>query len=578
MPFAFAVSSAIVEPPDKNSRNFMRFTATLLFLLPLLVACSDGSDGPPEQGRTFAFQSYQSAPQPRGGECLDSVDVAAPLIVNGFGFNHANTRNQDSLLDASNIGNLATNFVFAPAGVDEKRGAPAATAQAIFLTSGTELLAINRHSGCTYWSFDSTDTPSGNGATFRSASILYEPAMDGSEAAVFAADFNGNVYAVNARTGKLLWERFVGTIGFYHFVTGGMQYHAGKLLVPVSSKEVLAASLVPGPCCISHGMLLAMDAGTGDTLWEYHTTADATQTIVPGSRIGPNGATIWGTPTLDTRRGVVYVGTGQNYSEPITETSDAIISLNIENGQVNWIFQARDNDAWNGNCSNPDSLRCADPKGFDFDFGAAPILVDGGNTVIAGDKGGIVYSIDAQSGVLNWSTRVSRGSTLGGIHWGMAVDQSRIYVAATDFSIDKASGGIADLIAGAMPGIYALDIISGEIDWEIHPTHMYEGLVTPSLFSASLSVTNDLLLAGSLDGVVRAFDTRDGRQLWSFNTAIQVTDINGIAGQGGTIDSVGVVVAGDSLLINSGYSTFQGVNGRYQRGPGNALFVLALPD
>jgi polyvinyl alcohol dehydrogenase (cytochrome) len=51
--------------------------------------------------------------------------------------------------------------------------------------------------------------------------------------------------------------------------------------------------------------------------------------------------------------------------------------------------------------------------------------------------------------------------------------------------------------------------------------------------------------------------------------------MNGVAGNGGTIDSVGVVIAGDSILVNSGYSSFGGV-GPYQAGPGNTLFVLEL--
>ena len=85
------------------------------------------------------------------------------------------------------------------------------------------------------------------------------------------------------------------------------------------------------------------------------------------------------------------------------------------------------------------------------------------------------------------------------------------------------------------------------------------------------------MLAGSLDGVVKAFHTRDGSELWSLDTATDFTDINGTPGNGGTIDSVGVVVAGDGVLVNSGYSTFQGVDGRYQAGAGNALFVLGLP-
>ena len=187
-----------------------------------------------------------------------------------------------------------------------------------------------------------------------------------------------------------------------------------------------------------------------------------------------------------------------------------------------------------------------------------------------------MYSLAAQTGELNWSTRVSVGSTLGGIHWGMAVDERRVYVAATDFSIDKATGGIADLIEGATPGIYALNLATGALEWEIHPTHVYEGLTSPSLYSASLTVSNDLLFAGSLDGVARAFRTVYGSELWSLDTAVEFVDINEVPGNGGTIDSVGVVVAGDGLLINSGYSTFQGVDGRYQRGPGNALYVLTL--
>jgi polyvinyl alcohol dehydrogenase (cytochrome) len=554
----------------------MRRFLSLTCLFALLTACSDTNTiGNPttEESASLPFLSYESAPQPRGGQCRDTVDVAAPVIVNGFGFNQANTRNTASIIDSTNVDTLKLNYLYAPAAANEKRGAPAVTAQVIYLTSGRELVALNRLSGCEYWSFTTPE----NGSNFRSASILLVEGSETSPAVVYAADFNGQVYAIDAATGAPLWQTFVGTISFLHFVTGGMQYHAGKLFVPVSSKEVLATVAIPGACCRSHGMLVALDAATGEMLWQYHTTGEAEETVLPGERIGPNGAPVWATPTLDIARNAIYIGTGQNYTEPATMTSDAIISLDMDSGDVNWIFQARENDTWNGNCSTAGSLRCSVPPGHDFDFGAAPILLDDGNTLIAGDKGGVVYSIQAATGALNWSNKVSEGSTLGGIHWGMAVDQQRVYVAATDFSIDKASGGLADLIPGARPGIYALDLTTGAIDWEIHPTHMYEGLESPSLYSASLSVSNDLLFAGSLDGVVSAFDTRDGTQRWSMETAVTFTDINGVPGNGGTIDSVGVVVAGDGLLINSGYSTFQGVDGRYQAGPGNALFVLELP-
>jgi polyvinyl alcohol dehydrogenase (cytochrome) len=500
--------------------------------------------------------------------------VNAPVIVNGFGFNYSNSRNQPSLIDSGNVDTLVLNFHYAQASVTEKRGAPAVTAQVIFMTAGNQLLAVNRQSGCRYWSF----TTPGNGGNFRSASILFVPPGEASPAVLYVADFNGIVYAVNAASGEPIWQKFVGTIPYLHFVTGGMQHYAGKLFVPVSSKEVLATTFLPGACCTSHGMLVALEAETGKVLWQFHTTQDARDVVLPGERIGPNGAPVWATPTLDIPRNAIYIGTGQNYTEPATTTSDAIISLDMASGLVNWIFQARANDTWNGNCGNPKSLRCSDPPGHDFDFGAAPILLDDGETLIAGDKGGVVYSIKADTGTLNWSNKISKGSALGGIHWGMAVDKQRVYAAATDFSIDKASGGLADLVPGARPGIYALDLETGAIDWEIHPTRNFEGLTTPALYSAALSISNDLLFAGSLDGTVKAFSTRDGTEKWSLDTAVDFVDINGEPGNGGTIDSVGVVIAGDGLLVNSGYSTFQGVDGRYQAGPGNALFVLSLPQ
>jgi polyvinyl alcohol dehydrogenase (cytochrome) len=132
-------------------------------------------------------------------------------------------------------------------------------------------------------------------------------------------------------------------------------------------------------------------------------------------------------------------------------------------------------------------------------------------------------------------------------------------------------------VEDAKPGIYALDLATGSLVWEIHPKHAYEGFETDSLYSASLSVTNDVLFAASLDGVVKAFSTLNGSELWSMDTVIAVSDVNGVQGNGGTIDSVGVVIAGEKLLINSGYSAFGGA-GQYQAGPGNTLFIVTLPQ
>ena len=212
------------------------------------------------------FLSYYSEAQPRGGLCIDSVDVNAPLIVSGFGFNHSNTRNQASLIDSTNVDILDINFHYAPANSNEKRGAPAVTAQAIFLKSGRELVAINRESGCQYWTFTTPDTRGSS----RSASILFVPASETASAVVYAADSNGYVYAVRAESGEALWQTFAGTNPTYHFITGGMQHYQGKLFVPLSSKELLETLFDPEACCKSHGVLAVPEANTGASSIQCH--------------------------------------------------------------------------------------------------------------------------------------------------------------------------------------------------------------------------------------------------------------------------------------------------------------------
>ena len=536
-------------------------------------------------------------PDPIENACLDTINVNAVVLSNGFGFNPANTRNQPSPIDSGNVANLVRKYELVSAGATERRGAPAVTAQTVYFSAANELLAVNRDSGCLYWAYQAENAGKG----FRSASILLVNNIPGQGSVIFAGDYNGFVYAVNAQSGELLWKRFAGDNASdkskaNHFITGGMQYYDGQLFVPVSSKEVIANVLdIFNPCCSTHGLLVAFDAITGGKNWIFNTTDDAT-IFIDTYRNGPNGVPVWSTPAIDPARNAIYIGTGQNYTEPVTAYSDAILSLNMDTGLVNWVFQARNNDAWNASCGFPDELievsaglfwnlydRCPRPEGPDFDFGAAPVLADNGNALIAGDKGGNVYSLDPDNGGVNWTRKISSGGNLGGIHWGMAVDVDTIYVAATDLSVNKASSindSVTDrlsLVDNARPGIYALDLNSGGLVWETHPTHNYQGAQTPSLYSAALSVTNDVLFAASLDGVVKAFSILTGAELWSLDTAIPVTDINGVSGNGGTIDSVGVVIAGDNLLINSGYSTFGGA-GPYQAGPGNTLFIVTLPQ
>ena len=106
-------------------------------------------------------------------------------------------------------------------------------------------------------------------------------------------------------------------------------------------------------CCRSHGGVRALEAQSGKTLWTWHSTPPAEpagKSAAGVQRWGPSGASVWSTPTVNAKRGLIYVGTGQNFSHPATATSDAVIALGIEDGTPRWQFQALADDVWNGAC------------------------------------------------------------------------------------------------------------------------------------------------------------------------------------------------------------------------------------
>ena len=537
--------------------------------------------------------------------CSDSLDTNSPVLANGgFAFDTSNSGNNPSQINSGNVSKLNLALAHAAAGETEKRGAPAITQQAVFFTAGRSVIAMNRTSGCQYWSYDVLDksTPLVGSNAARSSSVYYLHEGGSKPALILIGDWYANFYAIDAKTGKLVWSKFIGTDDDHHMVTGGVQFYGGKLFVPIASKEVITALLEFGTmCCKSHGMLQALDPYTGKIFWTYHTSPDA-RLDEKEHRYAPNGMSIWGVPAIDPARGSVYIGTGQNYTPPTTSNEDSIIALDINTGKPKWVFQGSSGDAWNTSCQAPVALLTKNclpkpPGGGDLDFGAPPILAhlsNGTDSVMAGEKSGMLYSLNPDTGAKNWSVRLGAGGNIGGIHWGMASDANRVYAGVSDVTVNKITGlsannlgNLRDVVgnsieisANGTPGVYAVDLLTGKVAWQQHPTHTWndpqQGTLTiPSIFSAPLSVTNDVVFAASLDGVVKAYRTSDGAELWSYATAHSFTDVNGTPGNGGTIDGSPAVPGGSDLLVNSGFDTFGKIN-RFQGGPGNALFIFRL--
>ncbi|HTR29386.1 MAG TPA: PQQ-binding-like beta-propeller repeat protein [Puia sp.] len=422
-----------------------------------------------------------------------------------------------------------------------------------------ELYAIDRNTGKLGWIFHAS-------AAIRGA-IVIAPGANGR--VVYFADYSTNVYAVDITSGKQIWNQRAG-FDQLSSTTGSVAVSNGKVYVPISSLEVASAAYGTYPCCISSGGVVALDALTGKIAWVHRVLPPAT---LSGTNrkgkptYGPSGAPVWCSPTVDRQRGLLYIGTGENYSSPSTPTSDAIQALDLHTGRVVWNFQGTTGDIYNLAC--PVLNNCPPTPGPDLDFGMAPILLHGPlgkDMLLAGQKSGVVYALNPSNGQIIWKTRVGKGGALGGVHWGMATDGTKLYAANADnpLALDRRDSSIH-----AAPGIYALDVKTGKILWYTASPPCQGEKSCMAVNSAAPAAVPGLVFAGGLDGHIRAYQSENGAIAWDYNTAVPCTTVNGVSGEGGAIDGPAPVISRGMLFVNSGY-------GMFGQKPGNVLLAFTV--
>ncbi len=291
--------------------------------------------------------------------------------------------------------------------------------------------------------------------------------------------------------------------------------------------------------------------------------------------LSPSGAPIWASPTIDAKRGRIYVGTGENYSSPADDNSDAVIAIDMKTGERVWQRQTFSGDAWNVACMMADNPNCPEENGPDLDHGSSILLVetgDGGDILVAGLKTGGVIALDPDNnGQLVWSAKVGRGSIQGGVHFGLAAEGSTVYVPINDMN-DTRSGHVLSA-EDARPGVHALDAATGKLLW----SHVQENVCPEELqfcdpgVSAPVTAFPGAVVAGHLDGFIRIYAKEDGEVLWEYDTKQPITAVNGLKAIGGGMSGAGPMVADGYLISNSGY-------GLYFHEPGNMLAVFAPTD
>jgi polyvinyl alcohol dehydrogenase (cytochrome) len=476
----------------------------------------------------------------------------APGDWNGWGAEPDNARYQAKPgLSIADIPRLKVKWAFGFPGDSRAYAQPAVAGGRIFVGSaGGTVYSLDAATGCTYWSFKA------DGAVRTAISIARS--KTGGRYIAYFGDLRATAYAVDASTGALIWKLKLDDHP-YARMTGSPIFYDGRLFVPMASLEEASGMTSGYQCCTFRGSLASLDAETGRQLWKSYTVLDPPKAYRKkkdgGQMYGPAGAGVWSAPTIDVKRKLVYVATGDSYTDAEINTSDAILAFNIDNGSLVWISQVTPKDNYIVGC--PASPNCPDEVGPDYDFGSSPILrsIGGGKQIIvAGQKSGVVWGLDPdQKGKVLWNTKLGAGSVMGGVEWGHGADSENTYVAISDVAARE----------GAQPGISALNLATGEKVWNTPAPKVTcaTRIGCSPAQGAAVSVIPGAVFSGAINGHFRAYSTKTGEILWDFDTARPFDTVNQVPGKGGSINGGGPAIANGMVFTNSGYGSFGQLDG-----------------
>ncbi len=518
----------------------------LFFLLSLLIV----EAGSPPPGQTGASWPY-------AGQNLFNTRFAA----------------SETILNPSNVGNLAVKWIFATA--DDVAATPSVNApgNSLYVPDWAgNLYKINTNTGKPIWTHKMTDYGLPPGMISRTT-----PTISGATLIVAASSYlaeqqalGGYLLAINTATGKLVWK-VQPDPDVNALLTSSPIVYNGVVFVGVSSSEERLTTPT------FRGSVEAFSLATGALLWQ-------TYMVPPGYTGGP----VWSsTPAVDPKRGSLYVTTGNNYTIPQTVENceqtamgpaailacqdptnyfDSMVALDLTTGAVKWGRRMLPDDAFIGACIMP-VPGCPVPTGPDYDFGAGPNLfstvVNGrpADIVGAGQKSGVYWALNPDNGNVIWFRQVGPGGVVGGIQWGTATDYRQIYVA-----VSNSRNTTFNLQPSGMPwngGSWAaLGVPAGNINWQvIDPGTSTVTPGAPSLPLGPVTVANGVVYVPSMSGFVYALDASSGATLWSYNTGASV---NG-----------GAAVVNGSVYWGSGYGHFPRMSPLGTSS--NKLFAFNLP-
>ncbi|HEX5193807.1 MAG TPA: PQQ-binding-like beta-propeller repeat protein [Solirubrobacteraceae bacterium] len=384
----------------------------------------------------------------------------------------------------------------------------------------------------------------------------------GSNGVAYLQDLGDNVYAVNVKTGKIVWKykvpasdtngegpngvtlvdgKIYGNTNRHAFAlqaSTGEQLWKTPALADPSGPTLkagqginIAPQVVDGKVFMSTsgqqtgGVAYALDANSGKVLWSFRETKNASERGA-GGPLGTGGA--WGTPVVE--NGTVYFGVANPYrsiNDAIHHSTrllynDSTIALDENTGKLKWYMQAVPNDFHDWDMQIGPMYTANGP-------GGQPAVIDAG-------KMGYVYAMNAATGKLEWKTPVGKHNghdndgllglhhklhvskfpyvfcpgILGGVETQMAMADGVIYVPANNLcsSFKNKKEPIADQQnpTKGTGDFEAINVDTGKVMWDTK---------LPSSPYGSATVTNDLVFTTLFNGKLIAINRNTGKIVWS---------------------------------------------------------------
>ncbi|HVM46080.1 MAG TPA: PQQ-binding-like beta-propeller repeat protein, partial [Candidatus Thermoplasmatota archaeon] len=299
--------------------------------------------------------------------------------------------------------------------------------------------------------------------------------------------------------GSLVWRVRADDVEGTHLY-GSPVVHDGVLYTGVASEQTLIE--YTGEQTF-RGSVAAFDAKDGKMLWKTYLQEE-----------GGLGVSVWSTPAVDPELGLLFVGTGNSYGEPVSEYTDSIVALRMRDGSIAWHHQATKNDAFNARGA----------PGPDRDFGASPLLFEanGRKLVGDGDKGGTFFALDRASGELVWTAKADFRVQ------GVPSSQVEGFLGTASYY-----DGVIYAPTTARSMVHAIDATTGEVKWarELNPLPTKYG---DRMFAPS-TAAHGVVLQGNAFGSVFGLDMATGEVLAELKVA------GGVQG--------GIALAGDTFLV-----------------------------